>query len=427
VLAAHADATAGARRLMALPFLVFMASSGLPIAYSLAPTRPMLVADVAEATAAAASSANMLSSLANLLLLATLYGMAGTLLLRYPRSAALLLRRHWQQPAMLLLLLAGVLWSAYPAKVAMNFVHGTGVTLIALAAALHYRDRPWTLPPQLAMVLGLNMALQLAAVAAAPSYAIDWQQRWQGLTPHPNTLGALAFTTFWANACVLVCLPRARRRRWHWLFCVLAAAAALGADSVTSKLCSAVALLLLLLLRSWQRRAAGPRLYLGAVLLAVLGSGLFQLLKSAVPLDWLYDMLGRDSQLTGRAQVWQDAYRAIGAKPWLGWSFDDHAELISTAGMPYSSYHNGALDLAVSGGIAALALFALLLAGWARSYLHPDRQARALAPCSAAFTLAYLMHNQSEASFFAPRGQMWVIFLTLLLLGACPRNAPERP
>jgi hypothetical protein len=34
-----------------------------------------------------------------------------------------------------------------------------------------------------------------------------------------------------------------------------------------------------------------------------------------------------------------------------------------------------------------------------------------------------MVHNLTEASLFAARGQMWQIFLLLVLLGAC-RKAP---
>ncbi|SFU91652.1 O-antigen ligase family protein [Pseudoduganella namucuonensis] len=415
------------QRWMAWPFLVFMACSGMPLTYSLVPSRPMLVSDVADMTYAAAASGNSLNSLFNMVLLAVLYGASGAVLLRHPRDAALLVKRHWPLPALILLLGCSALWSYQPAKVLLNFVHHVGVILIALAAARHYRCDPWRLPVDLGNVLGLNMALHVAAVILIPAYAIDWQARWQGMTPHPNTLGALAFTTFWANAGVLVCLPHAARRRWHLCACLLAVSAMIGADSVTSKLTSLVALTLLLLLRGLHKRRAGPGVYLAGVALAAASLALFKLLESAVDLKWLFDLLGRDSELTGRSAVWADAWKAIGAKPLLGWSFDDHAYLIASAGMPYSSYHNGVLDLAVNGGAVAVALLAALMLSWACGYLRPGRVGRTIAPFGVAYVLTYMMHNLTEASLLAPRGQLWVIFLVLLLLGACTRQQPRSP
>nr|WP_315218245.1 O-antigen ligase family protein [uncultured Duganella sp.] len=418
-------------RLKALPLLVLLASAGLPIGYTLAPSRTMLVADVADMTYAAASSASMLGSLGNLLLLGGLYAWSGAMLLGRPRSVALVLGRSWPLLLLMLLLAASLLWSALPEKVAMNVVHNLGVILVALAGALHYRHRPETLPRDVGLVLGLNMALQVAAVALAPQFAVDWQARWQGLTVHPNTLGALGFTTLWANASALA-VGSGRRGALagaHLAGCTLAVMAMVGADSVTSKMSAALALLLVLAMRSLARRGASRRVYLGLALGAAVAALLYKLVAGMVELDWLFALLGRDSKLTGRDEVWRDAYQAIGAKPLLGWSFDDHAYLIASAGMPYSSYHNGVLDLAVNGGLLAVLLLALVLLNWALAYLRRGLLAARCAPFAPAFVLAYMVHNLTEASYVSPRGQMWVLFLALLFLGACgvPRAAAVDP
>lgn len=417
-LAGHAD------RWCAWPLLVLMASSGLPLSYSLAPARIMAVADVAEQTAAAASSASTLGSLGNLLLLGGLYSWSGAMLLRRPRSAAAVLLRCWPLLLLMALLLASTLWSYLPEKVLLNVVHNHGVLLIALAAAMHYRHQPASLPQQLGLVLGANMALQVAAVLLLPGYAIDWQGRWQGLTVHPNTLGGLGLTAFWANAAALSAGPPPPWPRCHWLGCGLSLLAMAGADSVTSKVCAALVALVLLGLRWLRRRRAAPRDYLRLLAIAAMLFLLLKLLAGAVDMEWLYALLGRNSQLTGRDEVWRDAYQAIGARPLLGWSFDDHAYLIASAGMPYSSYHNGVLDLAVNGGGVAVLLLALLMLNWAAGLLQPRLLAARIAPYAVAFVLAYMLHNRAEASYVSPRGQMWVIFLALLLLGAC--RAPQR-
>lgn len=417
----------GPDRMKALPLLLLLATSGMPITYTLTPSRPMAVADVAEATYAAASSANTLGSLTNLLLLGTLYGWAGFMLLGRPRSVAAVLGRTWPLLLLLLLLAASTLWTFLPDKVTMNVVHNLGVVMVTLCAALYYRHQPDTLPRDIGMVLGLNMAAHVLAVLLAPAYAIDWQARWQGLTVHPNTLGALGFTTLWANAAALA-LPRRDPRwlmRWQLAAALLGLAATLGADSVTSKMAALASVLLVLALRLLTRRRAGLRVYLalaaGAATLLLAG----KLIASTVELDWLFKLLGRDSKLTGRDEVWRDAYRAIGERPLLGWGFDDHAYLIASAGMPYSSYHNGMLDLAVNGGVSAVMLLSLLFLNWVLSHLRRDLLAPRCAGFAPAFVLPYILHNMTEASYVAPRGQMWVLLLVLLFLGAC--KAPPEP
>jgi O-antigen ligase len=419
----HPDARRG------WPLLILMASSGLPISYTLQPSRVMALSDAAEMTAAAASSASTLNSVGNMLLLGGLYGWSAAMLLGRPRSVATVLARCWPLLLLMALLLASALWTYLPEKVMMNVVHNNGVLLVALSSALYYRHQPADLPRDLGLVLGANMALHVAAVLLLPGYSIDWQGRWQGLTVHPNTLGALGFTAFWANAAALTADARPPQARWHWIGCGLALAAVFGADSVTSKICCLVTLLLLLALRRLRRRGAGRRAYLALLAGGVMLFLLYKLLSSAIELGWLYELLGRDPQLTGRDSVWQDAWQAIRARPLLGWGFDDHAYLIASAGMPYSSYHNGALDLAVNGGLVAVLLLAALLLTWALRHLRRTLLAPRIAGYSVPFVLVYMMHNMTEASYVSPRGQMWVIFLALLFLGACrvPRDSAAAP
>jgi O-antigen ligase len=410
----------------AWPLLILMASSGMPISYSLQPTRIMAVSDVAELTAAAASSSSALGSLGNMALLGGLYGWSAAMLLMRPRSVAAVLGRSWPLLLLMALLLASALWTYLPEKVLLNVVHNNGVVLIALSSALYYRHDPDSLPQQMGLVLGANMAAHVLAVLVAPGYAIDWQGRWQGLTVHPNTLGALGLTTFWANAAALAALRRPPHARWHVLGCVLAVACVVGADSVTSKLCALLTLALLLVMRFLRRRGTSRQNYLTLLAIAVMGFLMFKLAVSAIDLQWVYDLLGRDSKLTGRDQVWRDAYQAIGARPILGWGFDDHAYLIASAGMPYSSYHNGVLDLAVNGGATAVILLALLMLTWALRHLQRTLLAARIAAYSVPFVVAYILHNTAEASYVAPRGQLWEIFLALLFLGAC-RTPPRAP
>jgi O-antigen ligase len=179
-------------------------------------------------------------------------------------------------------------------------------------------------------------------------------------------------------------------------------------------------------MRFLRRRGTSRQNYLTLLAIAVMGFLMFKLAVSAIDLQWVYDLLGRDSKLTGRDQVWRDAYQAIGARPILGWGFDDHAYLIASAGMPYSSYHNGVLDLAVNGGATAVILLALLMLTWALRHLQSTLLAARIAAYSVPFVVAYILHNTAEASYVAPRGQLWEIFLALLFLGAC-RTPPRAP
>lgn len=406
-------------RWKAWPFLLLMLSSGLPLNYTLTPAQPMTIEELAQATQQATSEANMGNSILFVLFLSGLYAVSGWMLLRKPKAAGAILQQQWPLVFMLLFIAISVSWSYDQLKVMTNIIHNTGIVLIALAAAMYYRHDPWKFPRQLGYVLGVNMLVQILAVFVIPAYAIDWQSRWHGLTTHPNTLGAMALTTLWSNASVLIC-KRYQKALWHIVFSIAAIVAMIGADSVTSMMTSLCSVLLIYFFYHFNKRGADRNFYVSAAVVVVLCILIFFLVGSAINFGELFEMLGRNADFTGRTSIWESALKAIQTHPLLGWSFDDHAYLIQN-GMQFPSYHNGYLDIAVSGGIVAVALMFLLLMTWAIEFAKPSRIAQQIAPFSASFVIVYLIHNLTEASLIAPRGQLWQIFLVVIFIGTCKK------
>jgi len=407
-----------------LPLLAWLFFNGLPFSYKLEPARQPFISEVYERTLEASASTNSLNSTFAVLLLAAIYGCAGWMLLKKPKTAASLLWQQWPLLLFMLLIGASAAWSYNTEKVIMSFVHSVGVLLVALAAAVRYRTDPWLLPKQVGYVLGASIVLQIGAVLLMPSYAIDWFGRWQGLTTHPNTLGALAISTMWANAAVVLGLPQERQRWLHALLAVLAAFALVGANSVTSMIVSGCSVVMMYALTRREKGGiVGWGLLVGGLALAML-LVLIGLLLLGNVLEWssLLGLFGRSGDFSGRTFIWADAVKAISQHPWLGWSFDGNAYLIKTTGMPYLTYHNGYLDLLVGGGVIALSLIFLLLATWGRDFSRASRLAQEILPFSVPYVLALLLYNLTESSLAAPRNQMWVICITLILLGACRKT-----
>jgi O-antigen ligase len=405
-----------------------MFTSGLPLNYTLGPASPLTVDDVAELTQMATSDANVANSISYVLFLGGLYIISGWMLLRKPKAVGSILQQQWPLVLLLMFIAVSVSWSYEQTKVLTNIIHNTGTVLITLAAAMYYRHDPWRFPRQLGYVLGLNMLVQIVAVVLVPTYAIDWQSRWHGLTPHPNTLGAMAFTTLWANAAVIIC-KKSEKIFWHVIFSLAAIVAMIGADSVTSMAVSLCVIMLIYFFNLFNKRGAGKNFYVSMLVVTMLCISIFMLVGSALNLGSVFQLFGRDSDFTGRTSIWENALKAIQAHPLLGWSFDDHAYLIQK-GMQYPTYHNGYLDIAVSGGAVSVILMLLLLMTWAVGFAKPSRVAAQIAPFSASFVITYLIHNLTEASLIAPRGQLWQIFLVLIFLGTCKKwqfikNDPE--
>ncbi|MGZ3157854.1 MAG: O-antigen ligase family protein [Burkholderiaceae bacterium] len=406
-------------RWKAWPFLLLMLSSGLPLNYTLEAARPMTVAEVAEFTQQATSDGNMGNSILFVIFLAGLYAISGWMLLRKPKAVGSILQQQWPLALMLIFIAISVSWSYEQTKVLTNIIHNLGIVLITLAASMYYRHDPWLFPKQLGYVLGINMLIHIAAVVVIPAYAIDWQSRWHGLTPHPNTLGAMALTTLWANAAVIIC-KKYDKIFWNILFSLAAIVAMIGADSVTSMMTSLCVVMLIFFFQQLNKRGAGRNFYVSMFVVGILGISIFILIGNAIDLGGVFKMFGRDTELTGRTSIWESAFKAIQAHPLLGWSFDDHAYLIQQ-GFQYPSYHNGYLDIAVSGGIVSVTLMFFLLITWAVAFAKPSRIAAQIAPFSASYVIAYLIHNMTESSLIAPRGQLWQIFLVLIFLGTCKK------
>lgn len=411
-------------RWKALPFLTLVFSSTLPLNLKLEESRPLMLDDMAAMTSQATDMANSGNSILFVVFLAALYLISGCIVLQKPKLFVLLLARQWPVLAITLLIAASITWSYYPEKVLMNSVHSVGALLVIMAAVLRYRHDPWLLPKQLSYVLGVSLMVHIGAVLLLPSYAIDWQGRWQGLTTHPNTFGALAFVTLWANSAVLIC-KRPERLYPHIFFGALAILAMLGANSVTSLVTSFCSVATILAMRKLWQAGARRNFQFGMIFIAFASAILAAIVVSQIDLSWLFEMLGRDSNFTGRNTVWEDGLAAILRRPTLGWSFDDHSYLIATEGMPYPTYHNGLLDLGVSGGLAAIFIFICLLTVWTWQFTSRRVVAKETILFSVAFVVGFLVHNVTEASLWSPRNAMWEIFCLLVLLGACnrPRQA----
>jgi O-antigen ligase len=401
-----------------LPLLTLILSTGLPLNYELPIARPMPVSEVSQETLAAVSDANSSNSILYVLFLGGLYCCAGWMLLKKPRTAASLLKRQWPVPILMLFIVASVMWTYSQEKVLMNIVHNMGVMLVALTAAIHYRSNPWNLPKHLGYTLGINTILNIGAVFVIPAFAIDWYGRWHGLTTHPNTLGSMSFVAIWANGAVLVC-KKHDKYHIHLILLLLAMIALIGANSVTSMLTSGCSLAVMYALSRLNGTDAGQKFYVGVLLFAIAFTLGMVLLGETFDLSQLFGAVGRDGNFTGRTSIWDDAAKAISKHPMSGWSFDDHAYLIKSNGMGYPSYHNGYLDLTVSGGAIGIGILFLILGTWILEFTKPSRTGRNIAPFSAALVIAYLIHNLTEASFVAPRDRMWIIFLALVFLGAC--------
>ncbi len=412
------------RRFGGLFLLAALAAQGIPLDGQLSiSTHPGLdeARDLLMTEIAGIGSGS--SRLRLLFWLALYAGSISLLVLRLPQSMLMVLRANLLLIFLVMLVPLSVLWTDNPRIVATNSAHSIGVLAIAVLAVISYRDRPSVIVRDLSYVLGANVLLHLAAVVLLPEYSINWEGRWRGFWNHPNNLGRIAFCALAMNAGYLAVTRK--RRTWIHLglisFCVIAL---IGTQSKTSAVCSILAGLGPMFL-VWIYRNYGPRgawqMVLWASLLATVLT-LPVIFYAQEILESITGAIGRDASFTGRTDIWSAAIAAISEKPITGWSFDSHLEIISRTLFRFNTYHNGYLDIMVSGGIGAIVLFVGLM-------LQFFRRLKGAAPefviLFLPITVAILVHNVFEAGLLTGRGTIWIMLIVIVLLQTTAA-APDR-
>jgi len=317
------------------------------------------------------------------------------------------LRRQWPLALLTALVPASVFWAAYAQPVAMNTIHAIGVMLVAFAASMHYWDKQHALVCHLALVLGLNLVVQIGSIVLLPSLTIGYDGRWSGLAGNANTLGALAGLALWATVAAVVVSEG--RIRWVYAGIIVCAVVALyGTNSITATLSSLIAatgMVLLVRFPGAARHSAVLTLVLAPLVFLAAWGGISAVLEDFLP------ALGRTADLTGRTDIWADAIRLIELHPFLGWGFDNNARVIEQSGLATLHFHNGYLDLAVRGGILALALLLLVVY---RVMRNLRRKAVVNSAIGLSFLSLVLVYNVTEVTFLAPRSPLWILFLCIV-------------
>jgi exopolysaccharide production protein ExoQ len=153
-------------------------------------------------------------------------------------------------------------------------------------------------------------------------------------------------------------------------------------------------------------------------------------LSVAVDLDSMAGMLGRDSTLTGRTNIWAMALESIAERPVLGygynafWNVAPEADRISTIlhwKVPHA--HNGFIDLTLQLGVVGLALY---LAIYFVAIRRAVNLANATPEQEAIWPLAYLaftlLYQMTESTILAGNTFVWMIFVsTVCSVSMAPR------
>lgn len=124
--------------------------------------------------------------------------------------------------------------------------------------------------------------------------------------------------------------------------------------------------------------------------------------------------LGRDASLTNRVPLWQFVIERIEDHPLLGWGYGTFfagmdspaAEHWAVSKLFEIHSHNGFLQLALDGGLVAVAALVALVIDYARLMIRsPEWRWHAV------LLVFILGHNMAEVSLASPHALLWALFL----------------
>lgn len=352
------------------------------------------------------------------------YYLTAFLLLSANRQAAHVLRITW--PILLLPALAclSILWSPDPALTLRRAIAFSGTIFfgLSLGAAYRFRDAVALVSFALTFVMALCILLVFLDPVMAIHQTNDAIQAvhagfWRGIFAHRNTLG------FWAGASIVILAASGwtvRTGRWlRWSGMAAAAVCLLASGSSAGLTIVVLSAIYYVIVISIMRREAHQRVVAGAAWMT--GGLLGYLFFNEIARTGLR-LLGRDSDLTGRTELWAyivdlvaAADRPMGLGYFVGTLLLDQ-RLQSATQIRNVNAHNGFLESYVyfgwPGALLALVVAVWLLVTTMRFALRMGERIGSAAALPAVMVFAALAHNLVESTLVSPNNLNNVLLAT---------------
>lgn len=307
-----------------------------------------------------------------------------------------------------------VLWSYEPGVTFRRTVALIITTLFGLVLAARY---DWNAMVQrFAAVFGVLAVVSIILGLFFPQYGVMSEIHvgaWRGAWVEKNYMGGAMTKGVVIMMCAFAMRPD---RAWLWLpLCGVCFLLVLLSTSKTSLLISLSMMGGFVLLRIFRRF---PVLRIPLIYVIVLGVGLFATLMMTIP-DEMFALIGKDRTFTGRTDIWNGLIASIKQAPWLGYGYgvywldpmgpSYYVRLVLEWGIP--SAHNGWFETALSAGLIAVVLFALLY--FVTLLLAIDRIKRGGTETYWAVlsTIMFLMFSMSESTILQQNDLSWVMFV----------------
>jgi O-antigen ligase len=332
------------------------------------------------------------------------------------------MRKTWPLLVFVALAPLSTIWSVRPDLTLQRSILMILTTLFAIYLGERYSIE------ELARLLMQTMCLMIVAVVilhfVAPAQVIDQKfdtsdaahrGGWRGLSEHKNLFGQ-----YMVLAVALFILLRFRRNQWlRYGFLGGAAALLVLSRSANAVGCGVLIVAVMPLWLSTRLKSERRLLVYAAVVLALCIASLALWGR----MDLLFQILGRDSTLTGRTQIWTMVVQAIFKHPILGYGYaafwdalgGETLDVWSAIGFIARGAHNDYLDLCLSYGLLGIPVFGYLFLCFfklAVQYFRSESGSLALWPVTYLFFFA--LHNMSESGLMQSwRSLPFLMFATL--------------
>lgn len=285
----------------------------------------------------------------------------------------------------LILATLSIFWSAYRLETVAGVVAQilTTVTAVILAFVLSWHELLRTLATSMRWLLAVSFLFELwVSIFVREPLLAWWVERPEGKTPailywsrdllfsggpiqgivaNSVLLGFIALISLILFSIQLRAGLVHRTTGWFWV--AVAVATLLLTRSATIWV-ALLAVAVVLLFALWGRRTGQehrmPVYWTAGALIAIALAGFI------FARDFLFGLLGKSGDLTGRAETWQKVWELVEQRPWFGWGWvsywptwvEPFKGLDTKAGIAVMSAHNAWLDVWLQLGIIGVLLFA---------------------------------------------------------------------
>ncbi|MBD3676929.1 MAG: O-antigen ligase family protein [Rhodobacteraceae bacterium] len=266
----------------------------------------------------------------------------------------------------------------------------------------------------------------LAAIVLVPeSQGLGaWENTWNGVYNHKNTLGSAAMLAF-INLSSAALVSRTRMRLAFALLAALAFPLLIGSESRTSQIMATLAIIGLasgVVIRRYALLWSVGYLVLFAAFIAVASFVITSPLAEP-----LFDHLDRKPTLSGRIPLWEIVWPMAQEEIWLGYGYaafwrPDAAHVVAMASNPallFSPHysHNGALEILLNAGVLGFGLltWAILRSTLSAFTIFRLSTDRVPAICLFVILIGILSLNITENFLLVRTSIGWVFFVALVV------------